>query len=140
MQPRLAEFLGGVRGQLGAAGQLGRNREDDSAIRVADVPLGALGVARAGRLLERVLACYGAVFRFAALRTPTTVGNVVEDRPVEGCAVCACLSAGDDLFEGHGITSVSQAKTSTHNNDVSNVGGNFPTLFPKRAVLQTLFT
>lgn len=48
------------------------------------------------------MACYGAIFGLAALRTPTTAGNVVEDCPVEGCAVCAGLGAGDDLFEGHG--------------------------------------
>ena len=46
VQPRLAAFRGEVRRAFASAGQRSGNREDDSAVGVADVPFGALQVRR----------------------------------------------------------------------------------------------
>jgi len=65
VQPGLAEFLGGIGRELGTAGEVSGHREDDCAVRIPHVPLGALGIARRRRFLELVVLRQQAVLGFS---------------------------------------------------------------------------
>jgi len=76
-----------------------RYREDHRPVRVAHVPRCPLSIIRSRGLRQVIVRWNDPVLSQSALRAPTTVGNPARDRPVQRRAVCARLSARDDLLQ-----------------------------------------
>src|SRR5207253_4062131 len=71
-------------------------REDQRAVRVAHVPLGALQVIHRRRLVEAIAAADAAVFGDAPARAPAAAGDAERAGDIERRAVDARLAAGYD--------------------------------------------
>ena len=72
--------------------------QDQRAIRIPDIPLGALFVFGGGRLVQLVDRRHGTVFGLASLWAPAAVQNVQGNGDIEAGAVDAGLPARDDLL------------------------------------------
>src|SRR5207248_1182713 len=94
-EPRLLFLLGNAHGESGAAIRFA-DRQDERAIAVADVPLGALRITLPGSLLQRIALRNGAVLRPTALRTPAAAVEAAFQRHIEGGPIHPCLPAGDN--------------------------------------------
>ena len=89
----LAQPLGDLKRQPGAADGLARDAEDDRRIAVANVPLGSLRIPACGRFPKLVSCCDRAVFGEPSTRTPALVGNAMFDREIQRRAIGTRLSA-----------------------------------------------
>ena len=75
-----------------ASGQMLANAENHCAIRIPNIPFGALEIARAGRLVQLVAGIKWLVLGPAAFGTPSAMRDVVLDGPVQRRSVCAGLT------------------------------------------------
>ena len=73
MNPRFAVLLGKIGSPLRSAGKLVGDGENDSGIRVPDIPLGALEVVRRRSFGQQILPSYRPVLGLPALGTPASM-------------------------------------------------------------------
>ena len=94
MQVGLPVFNGKLQGFQRASGQMLGNAENHCAVRIPDIPLGALEIVRAGCLVQLVAGVKRPVLGPAALGTPSAMRDVVLDGPVQRRPICTGLTAG----------------------------------------------
>src|SRR3954466_1970126 len=96
MHPWLLQPRGNRGSVLGAARQLFSHSEDNRAVRIAYVSLCAHRVFCGDGFAELVKVGNHAVLCESSARTPSAMGDVMCDRPIERRTICPCLPSGND--------------------------------------------
>ena len=92
MQVRFVVLLGHLPGELCSCNQVGRQREDDGAVSIPDVPFRPLGIVRRRCFLQPIAISNPPIFRPAPMGTPTTMGDSMLQSLVQRGAVYSCLA------------------------------------------------
>ena len=90
-------FNGKFHGLQGAASQMLADAENHRAIRIPDIPFGALQVIAAGGLLQLILGINRTILGSPAFRTPAPMGDSVLYGPIQSSSISTGLTTGDNL-------------------------------------------